>query len=566
MLTQAPKGTKDVRPNDAYKWHYVENIMKEAARVNGYREVRTPGFEHTELFLRGVGDTTDVVQKEMYTFLDKGDRSITLKPEGTAGAARAFIEHGLFNEALPLKMFYFTPVYRYEKPQSGRLREHHQFGVEAFGGSEPTLDAEIIMLGYNVLKNCGLQGLSLNINSIGCPKCRERYNQALREYFAGKKLCETCLSRLERNPMRILDCKDVDCGRDADNAPVILDYICEECAEHFEMLKKILTSLEIPFNVNPRIVRGLDYYTKTVFEIIALVDGSPLTVGVEAFGGSEPTLDAEIIMLGYNVLKNCGLQGLSLNINSIGCPKCRERYNQALREYFAGKKLCETCLSRLERNPMRILDCKDVDCGRDADNAPVILDYICEECAEHFEMLKKILTSLEIPFNVNPRIVRGLDYYTKTVFEIIALVDGSPLTVCGGGRYDGLVEQLGGKETCGIGFGMGIERLLILMEEQQLLPEEPELFKVFVVSGASDQERIAAFNLVQKMRANGISADSDHNKRSFKAQFKYAGKQNVSYTVVIGTNELETGKYTLKNMVDGTQQELEADEIINLIK
>ena len=415
MLTQAPKGTKDVRPNDAYKWHYVENIMKEAARVNGYREVRTPGFEHTELFLRGVGDTTDVVQKEMYTFLDKGDRSITLKPEGTAGAARAFIEHGLFNEALPLKMFYFTPVYRYEKPQSGRLREHHQFGVEAFGGSEPTLDAEIIMLGYNVLKNCGLQGLSLNINSIGCPKCRERYNQALREYFAGKKLCETCLSRLERNPMRILDCKDVDCGRDADNAPVILDYICEECAEHFEMLKKILTSLEIPFNVNPRIVRGLDYYT-------------------------------------------------------------------------------------------------------------------------------------------------------KTVFEIIALVDGSPLTVCGGGRYDGLVEQLGGKETCGIGCGMGIERLLILMEEQQLLPEEPELFKVFVVSGASDQERIAAFNLVQKMRANGISADSDHNKRSFKAQFKYAGKQNVSYTVVIGTNELETGKYTLKNMVDGTQQELEADEIINLIK
>ncbi len=414
MLTQAPKGTKDVTPKDAYKWHYVEGIMKENARRSGFREVRTPGFEHTELFLRGVGDTTDVVQKEMYTFLDKGERSITLKPEGTAGAARAFIEHGMFNDALPLKMFYFTPVYRYEKPQSGRLREHHQFGVEAFGGSEPTLDAEIIMLGFNVLASCGLKGLTLNINSIGCPKCRDRYNQALKEYFAGKKLCETCLSRLERNPMRILDCKDVDCGRDAENAPVILDYICDECAEHFEMLKQILTTMEIPFRVNPRIVRGLDYYT-------------------------------------------------------------------------------------------------------------------------------------------------------KTVFEIIAPVDGGELTVCGGGRYDGLVEQLGGKETCGIGFGMGIERLLMLMENQSLLPEEPELFKVYVVSGASNEERIKAFEFVQALRKSGIAAEGDHNKRSFKAQFKYAGKLNVPYTVVIGSEELATGKYVLKNMSDGTQQQLTPEEIINIL-
>ncbi len=415
MLTQAPKGTKDVTPYESYKWHYVEGIMKQAAKVNGYREVRTPGFEHTELFLRGVGDTTDVVQKEMYTFNDKGDRSITLKPEGTAGAARAFIEHGMFNDALPLKMFYFTPVYRYEKPQSGRLREHHQFGVEAFGGSEPTLDAEIIMLGFSVLSACGLKGLTLNINSIGCPKCREKYNEALKEYFKGKKLCETCQSRLDRNPMRILDCKDVDCGRDADNAPVILDYICDECKEHFSMLQKILTQMEIPFKVNPRIVRGLDYYT-------------------------------------------------------------------------------------------------------------------------------------------------------KTVFEIIAPVDGGELTVCGGGRYDGLVQQLGDKEVCGIGFGMGIERLLMLMENQNLLPESPELFKVYVVSGGEENERIKAFEFVQALRKNGISAEVDHNKRSFKAQFKYAGKINAPYTVVIGSQELEKGKYVLKNMADGTQQELTPDEIIDKLR
>ena len=415
MLTQAPKGTKDVTPSDAYKWHYVEGIMKEIARVNGYREVRTPGFEHTELFLRGVGDTTDVVQKEMYTFNDKGDRSITLKPEGTAGAARAFIEHGMFNDALPLKMFYFTPVYRYEKPQSGRLREHHQFGIEVFGGSEATLDAEVIMLGFSVLSKCGLKGLSLNINNIGCPHCREKYNQALKDYF-----------------------KD--------------------------------------------------------------------------------------------------------------------------------KKLCETCKSRLDRNPMRILDCKDVDCGRDADNAPVILEYICDECREHFEMLKKILSEMGVPYKVNPRIVRGLDYYTKTVFELIATVDGSELTVCGGGRYDGLVRQLGDKDVCGIGFGMGIERLLILLEEQGLLPEKPELFKVYVVSGSSDEERIAAFKLVQELRSNGIAAEGDHNKRSFKAQFKYAGKLDTAYTVVIGSNELETGKYVLTDMATGELQELTPTEIINILK
>ncbi len=413
MLTQAPKGTKDVTPYESYKWHYVENIMRKTADAYGYREIRTPGFEHTELFLRGVGDTTDVVQKEMYTFLDKGDRSITLKPEGTAGAARAFIEHGMFNDALPLKMYYFTPVYRYEKPQSGRLREHHQFGVEAFGGSEPTLDAEIILLALSVLSSCGLKGLKLNINSIGCPECRAKYNAALKEYFKGRKLCETCHSRLDRNPMRILDCKDPDCGRDAENAPVILDYICDSCRAHFEKLKQLLDAMNVDYTVNPRIVRGLDYYTKTVFEIIAKTD------------------DGEI-------------------------------------------------------------------------------------------------------------------------------------TVCGGGRYDGLVRQLGDKDVCGIGFGMGIERLLMLMENQNLLPDAPAPFKAYVVSG--ENERPLAFKFVQTLRESGISAEGDHNNKSFKAQFKYAGKLNVPYVVIIGETEAQSGKYTLKDMANGTQNEYSGEEIINILR
>lgn len=413
MLTQAPKGTKDVTPYESYKWHYVENIMRKTADAYGYREIRTPGFEHTELFLRGVGDTTDVVQKEMYTFLDKGDRSITLKPEGTAGAARAFIEHGMFNDALPLKMYYFTPVYRYEKPQSGRLREHHQFGVEAFGGSEPTLDAEIILLALSVLSSCGLKGLKLNINSIGCPECRAKYNAALKEYFRGRKLCETCQSRLDRNPMRILDCKDPDCGRDAENAPVILDYICDSCRAHFEKLKQLLDAMNVDYTVNPRIVRGLDYYTKTVFEIIAKTD------------------DGEI-------------------------------------------------------------------------------------------------------------------------------------TVCGGGRYDGLVRQLGDKDVCGIGFGMGIERLLMLMENQNLLPDAPAPFKAYVVSG--ENERPLAFKFVQTLRESGISAEGDHNNKSFKAQFKYAGKLNVPYVVIIGETEAQSGKYTLKDMANGTQNEYSGEEIISILR
>jgi len=418
MLTQAPKGTKDVIPSESYKWHFIEDIVREKTALCGYKEVRTPVFEHTELFLRSVGDTTDVVQKEMYTFQDKGDRSITLKPEGTAGAVRAFIEHGLFNEALPLKMYYLTPVFRYERPQNGRLREHHQFGVEAFGGSEPTLDAEIIMLGLDVLNSCGLKALELNINSIGCPACRKSYNDALVAYFEDKK---------------------------AD--------------------------------------------------------------------------------------------------------------------------LCELCLDRLGRNPMRILDCKVPSCGEIGKNAPVILDYICDDCKAHFQGLQSALTAAGNAFQINPRIVRGLDYYTKTVFEIIAQQkDGQNITVCGGGRYDKLVEQIGGKPTCGAGFGMGLERILMLLEERGIDIPDKQQMEVFIVVGASAAEHEAGLVLATKMRASGIAAECEHNQRSFKAQFKYADKLGVKYCVIIGERELSCGKYQLKNMQDGTQQELSADEILQQIK
>lgn len=417
MLTQAPKGTKDVAPAEAYKWHFIEDIIRCNTALYGYREVRTPVFEHTELFLRSVGDTTDVVQKEMYTFLDKGDRSITLKPEGTAGAVRAFVEHGLFNEALPLKMYYFTPVFRYERPQSGRLREHHQFGVEAFGGSEPTLDAEIIQLGWEVLEQCGVQNKTLHINSIGCPSCRQKYNKALIAYFEARK-----------------------------------------------------------------------------------------------------------------------------------------------------GELCELCLDRLGRNPMRILDCKVPHCGEIGQDAPVILDYICDECKEHFAGLQSALTAAGMTFEIDPRIVRGLDYYTKTVFEIIApMADGQNITVCGGGRYDGLVEQIGGKPTCGAGFGMGLERVLLLLEQQGREITNTEKVKVFITVGGGAKEREAAFVLVSRLRKAGISADCEHNKRSFKAQFKYADKIGAAYCISVGERELETGRFPLKNMAEGTQQELTHDEILEYL-
>lgn len=406
LITKAIKGTKDVLPKEAYKNQYIEATVLDVAGRFGYKEMRTPVFEHTELFQRGVGGTTDVVQKEMYTFDDKGGRSITLRPEGTAGAARSFLENGLCNEALPQKICYLTSCYRYEKPQAGRLREFHQFGVECFGTSSPLADAEIISLAKTVFDELGIKDLSLEINSIGCPECRVKYHEALREYFSARK-----------------------------------------------------------------------------------------------------------------------------------------------------DELCDTCKERLDRNPMRILDCKSPVCSEIAQGAPVVLDYLCDDCEEHFEAVKKYLTSQSIEFTVNPQIVRGLDYYTKTVFEFVSNSIGAQGTVCGGGRYDGLIEELGGQKTPSLGFGLGLERLMLLMEAQGCeYPEDarPDLF----IAALGEKATLKAIDIAKDMRAEGYSCLYDLNSRSLRAQMKYADKLNAKYTIVIGDSEVEEGVAKLKDMQTGEETEI----------
>ena len=409
-MINIPKGTKDVLPSESYKWHYVERIARETADLYCLNEIRTPTFEHTELFLRGVGDTTDIVNKEMYTFRDKGDRSITLKPEGTAGVARSFIENGLFNGAMPLKMYYITPVFRYENPQKGRLREHHQFGVEVYGGAGADTDVEVIKLAYTVLKKCGLS-VKLYINSMGCPDCRKKYNEALKGYFADKldKLCPTCRERYYKNPLRILDCKE------------------EEC-----------------------------------------------------------------------------------------------------------KALCK--------------------------DAPKIIDYLCEDCSSHFKKLQELLTDCGVAYEINPFIVRGLDYYTKTVFEFVTTALGSQGTVCGGGRYDNLISQLGGTPTCGVGFGMGIERLLMLMEAENVIIPERENVKLYIAT-MGDAAYKKAFEIVSALRDKGVKAEVDHAGRGIKAQFKYADKIHAENVVTLGENELASGIAQIKHMADGSLKEVKIDEI-----
>lgn len=400
----APKGTKDVTPSEAFKWHFVEDTIKERADIYGYREIRTPTFEYTELFQRGVGDTTDVVQKEMYTFTDKGGRSLTLKPEGTAGAVRSFVEHGLYNSALPLKAYYFIPVFRYERPQAGRYREHHQFGAEVFGATEPTMDAELIAFALDIISSFGINELSLCINSIGCPKCRAAYNAALKEYMNSRReeLCSTCRERLEKNPLRILDCKVPSCGEIAANAPVILDYLCDDCREHFEKLKQLLNAAGIAYTVDPHIVRGLDYYVRTVFEII----------------------------------------------------------------------------------------------------------------------------------------------YTQP--------GGDKITVCGGGRYDGLSAQISDVSVASAGFGMGLERLIMVLENAGILPPDDDNCRVFIASMGQRAET-EAFTLARRLRALGIRAEINHCKRSLKAQMKYADKIRAQSVIVIGDNEVDGDVYTVKDMASGEE-------------
>ena len=411
MISKAPRGTKDVVPAESRKWHYIEDEIRKVCDAYCYKEVRVPVFEHTEVFERGVGDTTDVVQKEMYTFLDKGGRSITLRPEGTSGTVRCFLENNLFADPQPTKMYYMLSCYRYEKPQAGRLREFHQFGIEAFGSNEASIDAEVISLAMQLLKNLKLKNLKLYINSIGCPNCRKEYNKKLIEYFSAHK-----------------------------------------------------------------------------------------------------------------------------------------------------DELCGTCLDRLEKNPMRIIDCKVEKCEEIGHKAPKILNEQCEECTEHYNKLIKYLDKMGIDYEVDDSIVRGLDYYTTTVFEIKS--DG--LVICGGGRYNGLVEELGGKPTPGVGFGLGLERLIMVMDNNDLFPEDQGNCDLFVANIGDDADMVAQ-KLVMDLREAGISCEKDLLGRSFKAQMKYADKIGAKYLLVLGDDEIKTGNAKLKNMSNGEQKDITLDNLLSIL-
>lgn len=412
MLTKAPKGTKDILPEDIYKWIYIEDIIRQLCDDYGYKQIRTPVFEHTELFQRGVGDTTDVVQKEMYTFNDKGGRSITLRPEGTASAARSYIEHSLYALPQPVKMYYLISCYRYEKPQHGRLREFNQFGIEAYGSDKPSIDAEIISLAIELFERIGIKGLKLNINSVGCPECRNKYNDLLKEYL-------------------------------------------------------------------------LNHYNE----------------------------------------------------------------------------LCNTCQERYEKNPLRIFDCKSEICSSVIKNAPKLLDNICNDCRTHFDSVKEYLESMDIEYIVNPQIVRGLDYYTKTVFEIVSDNIGSQGTVCGGGRYDKLIEELGGPEMPGIGFALGMERLMLILDSEKVTVPKPEPVKIFIVNIGEEADKKTA-SLIYNLRKSGISAEKDYVGKSVKAQMKYANKIEAQYTIVIGDEELKTNQAQIKNMKTGETSKITINNIV----
>ena len=410
VITKKIKGTEDVLPKDSYRWQFVEDVMRKESAAYGFKEIRTPVFEHTELFARGVGQTTDVVQKEMYTFDTKGGESVTLRPEGTAGAARAVLEHGLVNDSLPIKASYFVSCYRYEKPQAGRLREFHQFGLECYGTQSPVADAELICAAQSIFDRLGIKQLRLEINSIGCPACRAEYHKALKEYFYGYK-----------------------------------------------------------------------------------------------------------------------------------------------------DELCETCNSRLEKNPMRILDCKSPVCSKIAGGAPKITDYLCDECKEHFASVQKYLDAAGVEYTVNPTIVRGLDYYTKTVFEFVTDFIGAQGTVCGGGRYDGLIEELGGKHLPSLGFAMGIERLLMLMDKQGIEIPKPSTCDLYVAV-MGEKASLKSFEIIKAVRSCGLIAETDVVGRGLRAQMKYADKIGAKFSMVLGDNEIEQGKAVIKNMSSGEQTEIVLDD------
>ncbi len=407
-MIQKPKGTKDILQTESYKWQYVENIISKILENYGYKEIRTPVFENTELFQRGVGDTTDVVQKEMYTFEDKGGRSITLRPEGTAGVVRAYIENGMSSMPSPVKVWYNMAMYRYENVQKGRLREFHQIGAEVLGSGSYLVDVETIMMANDIFEKLNIPNIELNINSIGCPKCREEYQKALKEFI-------------------------------------------------------------------------------------------------------RPNL---------------------------------EQY-------------CDTCKSRFERNPMRILDCKEKKCKELNHGAPIILDYLCEECKTHFESVKQMLTSVGIEYKIDPEIVRGLDYYTKTVFEFISKNEG--YAVLAGGRYDGLVKELGGQDTPALGFAMGLERLIEIFEKYNtnniISAKKPQIY----VAQIGEEANKYATKLVHELRQAGVYAEKDITGKSINAQFKYANKIGAKYVLTIGDNELESKEAEIKNMETGEQKHILLD-------
>lgn len=409
LSIKRPLGTEDIVPQNINKWNTVETIVKDTATTFGFKEIRVPTFESTELFERSVGDTTDVVQKEMYSVIAK-ESKFTLRPEGTSGTIRAMVQNGLLNDALPQKVFYVLSCFRHERPQAGRLREFHQFGVEMAGSQSPYADAEVISLAKSIIDRVGLKNIVLNINSIGCPTCRANYHKALKEFFSTKSEC-----------------------------------------------------------------------------------------------------------------------------------------------------LCDTCKSRLDRNPMRILDCKSPICSDIGKDAPVILDYLCEDCSNHFEKLKSILTNMGIEYSVNPRIVRGLDYYTKTVFEFVTTDIGSQGTICGGGRYDGLIEQLSDKHVPALGFGMGLERLILTMENQDCeFMENPncELY----IAPMGDTAKDKAVELASNLRTEGFLVEYDIMDRGIKAQMKYANKLNAKFVLVIGDNEIQSNSAKLKFMTTGEEFPITLDD------
>ena len=416
MLTNAPRGTKDILPDSVGDWNYVEGEIRELCRRFGYSEIRTPIFEHTELFQRGIGEGTDVVDKEMYTFTDRGDRSITLRPENTASAVRAYLQNKLYAESNLVKLFYIGSMFRYDRPQAGRMREFHQFGVEALGEANPAVDAEVILLAMSLLEGLGLKDLELSINSVGCPKCRSKYRTMLQDFFRDKldDLCEDCRSRFDRSPLRILDCK-----KDSD------------------------------------------------------------------------------------------------------------------KPYMA--------------------------------DAQKITDCLCDECSDHFAKLKEHLANAGISFQHDPRLVRGLDYYTKTAFEIKYPPLGAQSAVAGGGRYDGLIEEMGGSPTPAVGFATGLERLLLALESQNLLPEKNRSVDAYVVA-LGEAAQSEGFKLLNNLRRAGLSAAMDFAGRSMKAQMKQANKLGARYALILGDDGIAEGVVMLRSMSDSQQEKVALAEVIGKIK